>query len=125
MMRGGIFSLAVVFGLLACTTPTDVTRTRSYHADEPDPKAAKALNSLQLKALELMNQKRFQDAIEYLQRAIRIEPREPLNWHYLAQNYWHLNDYKTCRSMIERARAYTEDPDLARANDALFAQCSP
>lgn len=115
----------LVFGLFACTTPPDLTRTRDYHEPAAPADTARALNSLQLKALELMNLRQFQQAIEYLQRAVRVEPRDPLNWHYLAQNYWHLEDYPNCRSMIERARAYTADADLARANDTLYRQCSP
>jgi Tfp pilus assembly protein PilF len=117
--------MAAVF-LSACTTPKPVVRTDDYHQPEKMEKNAKALNGLQLKALQLMNQQQFENAILYLQRAIKVEPRNPLNWHYLAQNYWHLKDYGNCRAMIKRAISYSQfDPDLMRANHALLNQCSP
>jgi predicted Zn-dependent protease len=63
-------------------------------------------------------------AIQYLQRAINVEPRNPLNWHYLAQNYWSRGDFEQCREMVNRSRAYSRlDPDLERANRALAMQC--
>jgi len=72
-----------------------------------------------------MNKQQFEEAIQYLQRAIKIEPREAINWHYLAQNYWHLKDFKNCRSMIKRAIAYSQfDEDLNRANKTLLDQCT-
>lgn len=72
-----------------------------------------------------MNQQQFDQAIQFLQRAIKVEPRNPLNWHYLAQNYWHLNDFNNCRAMIQRAMSYSQfDPDLSRANEALLIQCT-
>ena len=109
----------------ACAPPKPVLRTDRYHEPEQDKKTGKALNGLQLKALKLMNQQDYEQAILYLQRAIKIEPRNPLNWHYLAQNYWHLKDYPNCRAMIRRATAYSQfDEDLNRANQTLLKQCS-
>ncbi len=111
---------------VSCTAPKSVTRTEQYHEPEPGKEAARILNGLQLKALQLMNQQQYDDAIAYLQRAIKVEPRNALNWHYLAQNYWHLKDYKTCRSMVQRAISYSQfDEDLGRANNALLQQCTP
>ena len=124
LTRDVIVAFVLLSFLFACGAPRDVTRTSIYHEPAPDTDAPRALNQLQLKALELMNNQRFDDAIGYLQRAIKIEPRDALNWHYLAQNYWHLRDFKTCRAMVERARAYTLDNDLKRANEALYQQCS-
>ncbi len=111
--------------LVACTTPKPVVQTEQYH-DQVKPKSgAKTLNGLQLKALQLMNESEFEQSINYLQRAIKVDPREALNWHYLAQNYWHLMDFTNCRSMIQRSKSYSPfDQDLARANDALFKQCT-
>jgi len=110
----------------ACTTRKPVVRTDDYHQPEKPDKTAKALNALQLKALQLMNQQQFDQAIQYLQRAIKVEPRNPLNWHYLAQNYWHKNDFSNCRAMINRAMSYSQfDADLMRANQTLLQQCSP
>ena len=120
-----IYLLLAVF-MAACTAPRSVVRTEQYHEAEPGKEAAKILNGLQLKALQLMNQQKFDDAISYLQRAIKVEPRNALNWHYLAQNYWHKKDYKNCRSMVQRAMSYSQfDEDLSRANNTLMMQCTP
>lgn len=115
-----------VFFLVACGKPKSVVRTEQYHDTSEKEEATKALNGLQLKALQLMNQLEFERSIQYLQRAIKVEPRNPLNWHYLAQNYWHLKQFADCRAMIQRSVSYSQfDKDLNRANEALMIQCSP
>ncbi len=121
------FTITIVLMLLlsACISPQPVVKTRQYHADDAPKKSTRALNSLQLKALELMNRQQFQQSQLYLQRAIKIDPRDPLNWHYLAQNYWHLHQYAQCREMVQRAEAYSQfDADLQKANRILLQQCS-
>lgn len=108
----------------ACTVKKAVT-TEQYHEPQKSEQTTRILNGLQLKALQLMNQQKYDDAIQYLQRAIKVEPREAINWHYLAQNYWHLQDYRNCRAMIQRAISYSQfDEDLNRANQILLNQCS-
>lgn len=110
--------------LVACVTPEPVVRTDQYHKDAAPEQKPKALNGLQLKALQLMNQMKFEQAILYLQRAIKVEPRDPLNWHYLAQNYWHLKDFKSCRSMVNRAISYSQfNEALNKSNLTLLKQC--
>lgn len=110
--------------LISCTTPAPVLKTDQYHDKTDNEESVKALNGLQLKALQLMNQLNFEQSILYLQRAVKIEPRNPLNWHYLAQNYWHLKDFPSCRSMVKRAISYSQfNPDLNKANETLLKQC--
>jgi Tfp pilus assembly protein PilF len=112
--------------LAGCTTPKSVIETDQYHQVESSKPQQKSLNSLQLQALKLMNQQKYDSAIEYLQRAVKVNPRDALNWHYLAQNYWHKMDFPRCRDMIQRAIAYSQmDADLQRANRILLEQCSP
>jgi cytochrome c-type biogenesis protein CcmH/NrfG len=118
--------LLSAFFVVACTAVKPVIQTEQYHDEIKPQNASKALNGLQLKALQLMSQSEFEQSINYLQRAIKVEPRDPLNWHYLAQNYWQLKDYPNCRAMIQRSKSYSQlDPDLNRANHALLKQCSP
>jgi predicted Zn-dependent protease len=82
------------------------------------------LNSLQRDALAAMQDGDHDRAIQYLQRAIRIEPRNPVNWHYLAQSYRAQYDFARCREMISRSRAYSSyDSILEQANQILAAQC--
>jgi len=118
--------LLSAFFVVACTAVKPVIQTEQYHDEIKPESAGKALNGLQLKSLQLMSQSEFEQSINYLQRAIKVETRNPLNWHYLAQNYWHLQDYSNCRAMIQRSKSYSQlDPDLNRANNALLKQCSP
>jgi len=111
--------------LSACSiVPAPVVVTDQYHDKADNKSTSSALNGLQLKAIQLMNQLKFEESILYLQRAIKVEPRNPLNWHYLAQNYWHLKDFSNCRSMIQRAISYSQfNKDLQKANNTLLKQC--
>ena len=113
--------------LAACMPPQPVLTTEQYHQPESaQQEPRKPLNGLQLEAFRLMNQQQFEQAIDYFQRAIRIEPRDPLNWFYLAQNYWHLQDYAQCRAMLQRSMSYNQfDQDLKRNSMILLQQCSP
>ncbi len=121
-----IFALLAFF-VSSCTSTRPLVITDQYHDSRASQeKAPKSLNGLQLEALKRMNKLEFQQSIEYLQRAVKVDPRDPLNWHYLAQNYWHLNDFPSCRSMIQRAQSYSQfDQDLIRANETLLKQCAP
>ena len=110
--------------LAACTMEP---RYNPYQS-ESDASAgqADAVEALQRNAVEALELQSYQQAIEYLQRAIRIEPRNPLSWHYLAQTYWHRKDYTRCLEMIERSYSYSSREDnLDEANDQLKARCQP
>ncbi len=120
------FILILIFSslLFACSIPAPQIETDQYHEKTKQTETPKPLNGLQRKALQLMNQQQFEQSILYLQRAIKVEPRNPLNWHYLAQNYWHLKDFPSCRSMVQRAISYSQfNPDLNTANNILLKQC--
>ena len=79
---------------------------------------------LHRKAISAIHQDRYAQAVEYLQRAIKIEPRNAYSWHYLALTYWQSNQYGRCIDMINRSISYSsEQDDLERANAALLAQC--
>lgn len=115
-----------LFIISACSGPKPVTSTEQYHPPEPvNSTPSRTLNGLQLKGFEYMNQGNYQQAILYFQRAVKIDPRNPQNWHYLAQNYLHLGDFNTCQAMIRRSMSYAQfDNDLKRANKTLMEQCS-
>lgn len=109
--------------LASCTTPKPL-QTEEYHEKSTSENNPVVLNGLQKQALKLMNENKFKSSITFLQRAIKVEPRNPLNWHYLAQNYWHLKDFPKCRAMVQRAQSYMQyQPDLNQANDTLLQQC--
>jgi tetratricopeptide (TPR) repeat protein len=79
---------------------------------------------LQNQALAAINENQYQLAIDYLQRAIKIEPRDAWSWYYLADIYWRQGQYDRCLAMIDRSSGYVvADARLADANAALRAQC--
>ncbi|MCZ6470163.1 MAG: tetratricopeptide repeat protein, partial [Gammaproteobacteria bacterium] len=79
---------------------------------------------LQRKALAALNQQNYQQSVEYLQRAIKIEPRNAFSWHYLAQTYWQSKHYDRCLDMLNRSINYsTDQDDLDDANATLMSQC--
>ncbi len=75
-------------------------------------------------AVNALAQNNAQQAIEFIQRAIKIEPRNALSWHYLAQSYLQDKNYAKCLAMVERSYSYsTIADDLDQANQALQYQC--
>ena len=122
--RPFLIILLISMLLASCTTPKPL-QTEEYHEKSTSENNPVVLNGLQKQALKLMNENKFESSITFLQRAIKVEPRNPLNWHYLAQNYWQLKDFPKCRAMVQRAQSYMQyQPDLIQANDTLLQQCS-
>ncbi|MEM7565122.1 MAG: tetratricopeptide repeat protein, partial [Pseudomonadota bacterium] len=85
--------------------------------------AARPVVELQQKALVALNQNNSPRAISYLQRAIKIQPRNALSWHYLARSYWQNDDFSRCLSMLDRSDSYFPDESLNKANRKLRSQC--
>ena len=86
---------------------------------------SQAVIQLQNQALAAINEDQYQLAIDYLQRAIKIEPRNAWSWYYLADIYWRSGQYQRCQAMSERSMDYaaSDDDQLARANAELLEQC--
>jgi Flp pilus assembly protein TadD len=90
---------------------------------ETEPAAA-PVTQLQNQALAAINEDQYPLAIDYLQRAIKIQPRNAWSWHYLADIYWRRGERERCRQMIARSQSYNvNDNRLDDANAALQAQC--
>jgi Tfp pilus assembly protein PilF len=122
---GGLLFTALLAVLLAscATEPRNIPYQTS---GETQAGQAGAVEALQNSAIEALNQQAYQQAIEYLQRAIRIEPRNPRSWHYLAQTYWQRKDLDRCLEMVERSFSYSTPEDgLDEANRELRARCQP
>ncbi len=101
------------------------TETDRYHrtSSEIQPGTG-AVTELHREAIRVLNQGSIQLAIDYLQRAIKIEPRNAFSWHYLALAYWESKNYGKCIDMIERSISYSSAEDgLDRANDVLRQWC--
>ena len=111
----------------ACVKPPPLERTETYHRPPPEKRQTaprRAPLALQKKAIQAINDQRYDEAIGYLQRAIKIDPRDARSWHYLAQVYWHMQDFPQCRAMVRRAMSYSQqDKDLQQANKTLLQQC--
>lgn len=75
-------------------------------------------------AMTALTQDNSREAIDLLQRAIKIQPRNPYSWHYLALSYWQEENYGKCLEMIERSRSYSAALyDLEKLNQSLKEQC--
>ena len=117
-----IFIFAAILILNACVAPKPTNR---YQSASVAPQATSGpIAELHRNAISALAQNRLKQAIEFLQRAIKIEPRNAFSWHYLAQSYWHDKNYAKCLAMIERSQSYSQpEDDLDRANEALQHQC--
>ena len=115
----------IVLSLLAASCSVPMINTDQYHGDTSTEQASNGpVVELQRLAIGALNQQQFDQSVNYLQRAIKIEPRNAHSWHYLAQSYWHKKSYPQCLDMIERSTSYsTLEDDLDRANAALKTQC--
>ncbi len=118
------FTTALLCGLLAACSPEP--RVNPYQAPSTPaaPRADSAVLQLQREAVAAFDRGAYQQAIERLQRAIRIEPRNPLSWHYLAQTYWRSGDFARCVDMAQRSQSYAAgDARLEAINASLLARC--
>jgi predicted Zn-dependent protease len=122
--------LAIVLLLLfssACQVPEPPADNRYQRAPETTASSqapSSPVVQLQNQALAAINEDQYQLAIDYLQRAIKIQPRDPWSWHYLADIYWRKGQYDRCLAMIDRSSGYAvNDAALADANADLRAQC--
>lgn len=118
--------LAILFILslaAACSIPEKAPNR--YQDDiEVSQLEARPVTELQNQALTALNQEQYQLAVDYLQRAIKIQPRNAWSWHYLAQTYWRDEQYDRCLAMIERSNSYGSfDEALTTANDRLKPKC--
>jgi tetratricopeptide (TPR) repeat protein len=125
---GRLAILALVATCTACTVPEQEPDNRYQRSIEDASSAAEAVAApviqLQNQALAAINEDQYPLAIDYLQRAIKIQPRNAWSWHYLADIYWRRGQYEHCLGMIERSHSYSQkDPAVDDANAALRDQC--
>ena len=123
MIRTRLMTL-LLSGLLAACSPEP--RVNPYQASPvpASPRVDDAVLQLQREAVAAFDRGAYQQAIERLQRAIRIEPRNPLSWHYLAQIYWRSGDFARCVDMAQRSQSYgAGDERLESINARLLANC--
>jgi Tfp pilus assembly protein PilF len=126
------FSRLAVLALLligsACQLPQPVPDNRYQRIPDHDASTAATISQpvrqLHHQALAAINEDQYALASDYLQRAIRIEPRNGWSWYYLADIHWRQGQLERCRSMLQRANAYAQgDARLVAASADLQAQC--
>ena len=99
-------------------------RPNQYQQLPEEIESNSAVNELQQKAIQALSQRNNRLAIDYLERAIKIEPRNALNWHYLAQSYYQLENFDNCLAMLERSMSYGYPSDgFAKAGLELKKKC--
>jgi Tfp pilus assembly protein PilF len=119
-----LLSLLLLLLLSACAVEPAYNRYELPAAAGQPGESAVA--QLQRKAREALEHSDYQQAVDYLQRAIKIEPRNPYSWHYLAETYWLSGDLRRCAEMADRSFSYSSEADrLDAANRRLKEQCQP
>jgi Tfp pilus assembly protein PilF len=108
----------------ACSVPEAPQENQYQHDIDSGESVSEPVRLLHNQALAAINESQYQQAIDYLQRAIKIEPRNARSWYYLADIYWRRGELDRCLEMIERSHSYASDDDwLDNANELLRAQC--
>jgi Tfp pilus assembly protein PilF len=123
--------LAIVALLLlggACQAPQPVPDNRYQRAADSNQAGTATLSQpvrqLHNQALAAINEDQYAQASDYLQRAIKIQPRNGWSWHYLADVHLRQGERERCLSMLQRADAYAQgDARLVAANAELRAEC--
>ena len=117
------FLLVLLIVITSCSGPK-IEPERYQTASVASERSSGPVAELHRKAISAINQNSYPQAVEFLQRAIKIEPRNAFSWHYLAQTYWHSRLYGRCIEMANRSISYTTEQDnLGRANATLLLQC--
>jgi len=124
--RLAVSALLLICG--ACQAPAPVSD--NPYQRPPDNSAAPAaalsqpVQQLHHQALAAINEDQYALAADYLQRAIKIQPRNGWSWYYLADVHWRQGQLERCRSLLERADAYAQgDARLGAATAELREQC--
>ncbi len=113
----------LALSISACAVPTGDNPYQQQSASSAAPGQG-AVAELQQQARAALEQGAIAQARDYLQRAIRIEPRNPHSWHYLAQSYRQGGDFARCLQMTERSHSYSRRGDgLDAANQRLKRLC--
>ena len=120
--------LAAIAGLallVACLGACTREPREIHYQDSGGSQAeSRPVTELQQRAITALGNAEYQQAIETLQRALRIQPRNAWSWHYLARSYGFQGDLERCRAMLERSASYAgDDAQLVRANRLLRQDC--
>ena len=95
----------------ASTTSRTVTtgQTPGYQSTGQETSTSPAVKSLLIQAKAAMLIKRNAAAIEKLERALRIEPRNPEIWYQLAKAHYNQKDDGEAISMAKKSNLYVDE----------------
>ncbi len=110
-----LFSSAV---LVACTT----TGPQPVSSPAPTANAKPVVVALAADAHRAQQQGRHEQAAQYLERALRIEPNDPELWHRLAHVRYAQSRYQQAVHLAAKSNALAGDKhDLRRRNWQMIA----
>ncbi|MCP4768895.1 MAG: tetratricopeptide repeat protein [Gammaproteobacteria bacterium] len=122
-----LFRLALLVALsigVGCSVPEAPQENPYQQPVDSGESGSEPIRLLHNQALAAINESQYQQASDYLQRAIKIEPRNAWSWHYLADVHWRQGELERCLAMIQRSQSYAgDDEQLAGANQLLMDQC--
>ncbi|WP_455216757.1 tetratricopeptide repeat protein [Kaarinaea lacus] len=119
IIKKAVLLLAVSLLLAACADLDQQSRVKI--SSEQD--AGRATASLLAQADTQEQAQQWERAAAYLERALRIEPRNGFLWHRLARVRMQQGQYNLARSLVQKSEAVAgNDPDLKEKNHQLLDQ---
>lgn len=116
----------VVLSLNACQAPPKEKESGWTSASgevRPGPKTGKAVLALLAKAREASKRGELMTAESQLERALRIEPRNPTLWLYMAKLRYFSNKFNDAINLAKKALALSSGASSEVNPDALRADC--
>lgn len=117
--------LIPMFFLAACQAPKEKEPGWTSGSGEvrPGPKTGKAVLALLAKAREASKRGELMTAESQLERALRIEPRNPTLWLYMAKLRFYNNKFNEAINLSKKALALSSGASSDVNPDTLRADC--
>lgn len=113
--------ISLLLLLSACTGPSQTGESRVKISSEQT--ASRATSSLLAKADTQEQARQWERAAAYLERALRIEPRNGYLWHRLARVRLQQGQHSLAESLVQKSNALAgDDQDLKEKNNRLMEQ---
>lgn len=117
-----VISGLILSGLLAaCSGLSEKEESRVKISSEQS--THRATDSLLAQADTQEQEKQWERAAAFLERALRIEPRNGFLWHRLARVRMYQGQYSLAENLIQKSNALAgDDQDLLQKNQQLLEQ---
>jgi Tfp pilus assembly protein PilF len=115
--------VSIMIGILlsGCAGQSQPDESRVKISSQQD--AGRAVTSLLAKAYTQVQQKQWERAAAYLERALRIEPRNGYLWHRLARVRMQQGQIELAKNLVQKSNALAGmDEDLKLNNAQLLEQ---